>query len=68
MFSIISSEAKEISDAAGEYFKNNRPSLMFFHFPDLDEEGHKNGRESEEQVAAMKNVLIVRFVHYDFVI
>ncbi len=54
-FEKVNGPAQAISTAAADYFKTNRPALMFVHYPDPDAAGHSLGWGSQKFMQAIKN-------------
>lgn len=54
-FKVVAGNAETISMAAASYFRTNRPSLMFVHYPDPDGFGHGQGWGSAAYMAAIEN-------------
>jgi predicted AlkP superfamily pyrophosphatase or phosphodiesterase len=55
-FSIISENAPKVATAAGRYFEAELPNLLFFHFKDADEAGHRYTWGSKKQKAALEKI------------
>ncbi|MEQ1877590.1 MAG: alkaline phosphatase family protein [Bdellovibrionia bacterium] len=45
-----------VSTAAAKYFVEHKPNLLFAHFPEADQVGHKKGWGSNQQKDALKTV------------
>ena len=54
-FSVVSGGAVPISEAAGAYFKANKPGILFVHYPDSDAAGHGKGWGSPAHHASIEN-------------
>jgi predicted AlkP superfamily pyrophosphatase or phosphodiesterase len=54
-FQVVEGGAVPISTAAGDYFKANKPGILFVHYPDPDTAGHARGWGSPAQHAAIEN-------------
>ena len=54
-FQVVEGGALPISTAAGDYFKANKPGILFVHYPDGDSVGHARGWGSAPQHAAIEN-------------
>lgn len=55
-FWIKETTAVNVANAASDYFKMNKPNLLFVHLPDADVAGHANGWGSQSQITAFANV------------
>jgi predicted AlkP superfamily pyrophosphatase or phosphodiesterase len=54
-FVLVEGDAAAVAKAAGEYFREKKPNLLFVHFNDPDAAGHSHRWGSKEYRAAIEN-------------